>query len=87
MKQVVRIEKDEPISGRMLDGDVPARTGSFRASVSLEALDPRVLLSIRLYESPAFIGAAIVHDDPLPILVGLSEDALRCFADDVRPIE
>ena len=53
----------------------------------LDASDAFVLRTELLNQSPALVGAAVVYYDPLPVLMSLSEYALRSFLQGMRPIE
>src|SRR5262245_52562230 len=48
--------------------------------------DPRIPSGVVLRESEGFVGAAVVDDGVVPVLVRLGEDAFDAFAEMVFPV-
>jgi hypothetical protein len=77
--QVIRIQKDQVITGRFFHSDIPAGTGTLWFPITLKYFYPVILGSIMLQFFPAVIGAAIVYNNPLPMGICLIENTFRRF--------
>jgi len=84
MEEIVSVEEEKKLASGVLQPDVAC----FRLSAIglMNDLEAAVALSVFLGDASAAVRAAVVHEDGLPVLAGLTENAVECSAQECLDI-
>ena len=82
----VAVERHNVVAGAGVEREAQ-RLAQVEVHLVMEHPDPGTRGGERIGDRARLVGAAVVYYDPLPVLMSLSEYALRSFLQGMRPIE